>query len=156
MSIEKDIGQKAFRNPYHKLIVNLHYSSSWLLNNHSRLLKPFDLTVPQFNVLQILKSNHPEPSSINYIIERMLDKMSNATRLVDKLCAKGLVSKTNSARDKRAVDVILTEKGLEILEELDHIHEKIESFASNLMENETLIINNLLEKIQTQNSSSKE
>lgn len=120
MSIETDIKQTTpFRTPYHRVLVNLIYTSNWITNSQTYLLKPFKLTLQQYNVLRILRGQHPNPIKVADITERMLDKMSNASRLVDKLVAKQLVVRTECPSDRRAVDVIVTGKGMELLAKLD-------------------------------------
>uniref|UniRef100_UPI003B3BD09D MarR family winged helix-turn-helix transcriptional regulator n=1 Tax=Spirosoma sp. TaxID=1899569 RepID=UPI003B3BD09D len=120
MSIENDIKQTTpFRTPYHRVMVNLIYTSNWISDSQMRVLKPFKLTLQQYNVLRILRGQYPNPIKVADITERMLDKMSNASRLVDKLVAKQLVQRTECPSDRRAVDVIITEKGLNLLTKLD-------------------------------------
>lgn len=119
MRIEEEIKQNTFRSPLHRVIVNLIYTNNWLMHSQMRLLKPFGLTQPQYNVLRILRGQHPNPVRINDITERMLDKMSNASRLVDKLVSKKLVDRTECPSDRRAVDVVITNKGLAILTKID-------------------------------------
>ena len=120
MSIETDIKQSApFKSSYQRVIVNLIYTANWLTGNQTQLLKPSKLTLQQYNVLRILRGQFPNPIKVSDITERMLDKMSNASRLVDKLVVKKLVLRTECPSDRRAVDVIITEKGLELLKQLD-------------------------------------
>ncbi|MEZ0610636.1 MarR family winged helix-turn-helix transcriptional regulator [Fibrella sp. WM1] len=119
MRIEDEIRQATFRSPLHRVIVNLMFTNNWLVHSQMRLLKPFGLTLPQYNVLRILRGQHPNPVRINDITERMLDKMSNASRLVDKLVDKKLVDRTECPSDRRAVDVIITDKGLALLTKID-------------------------------------
>ena len=112
MSIETDIKQTLpFRTSYQRVMVNLIYTSNWLTASQMQLLKPFGLTLQQYNVLRILRGQFPDPVKVSDITERMLDKMSNASRLVDKLVAKKLVLRTECPSDRRAVDVVITEKG---------------------------------------------
>lgn len=119
MSIESDIRQTAFSSSYHRLLVNILYSSNWLGNSQMRLLKPYGLTSQQFNVLRILRGRFPDPVKVNEITERMLDKMSNASRLVDKLLVKKLAERTECPSDRRAVNVVITQKGLDLLTKID-------------------------------------
>lgn len=123
MKIEEEIKQTQFKSPLHRLIVNLMYTNNWLADSQMRLLKPFGLTVPQYNVLRILRGQHPQPVKINDITERMMDKMSNASRLVDKLVLKKLVLRTECPSDRRAVDVLIGEKGLVLLKKIDEAQE---------------------------------
>lgn len=120
MSIEIDIKQTTpFRTPYHRVLVNLIYTSNWVGDSQMRILKPFGLTLQQYNVLRILRGQSPNPVKVSDITERMLDKMSNASRLVDKLVLKKLAQRTECPSDRRAVDVVITEKGLSLLRQLD-------------------------------------
>lgn len=120
MGINQDIKQvKEFRSPYEKLVVNILYTNSWLLDQQNQLFKAFGITTPQYNVLRILRGQYPQPCTVNTIIDRMLDRMSNASRIVDRLETKGLVERTVCATDRRAKDVLMTEKGLQLLEEVD-------------------------------------
>ena len=148
MSIETDIKQSKFRNAYHKMALNLIYTTSWLANSQACLLKPYDLTTQQYNVLRILRGQHPNPVRVNDIIERMLDKMSNASRLVDKLLLKGLVKRTECPHDRRAVDVVITDSGLAILAELDNMQGEWEQKLQNLTEDEAYSLSSLLDKLR--------
>ncbi|WP_341225902.1 MarR family transcriptional regulator [uncultured Arcticibacterium sp.] len=119
MTLEKDIKQtKAFKNPVEKTFVNIMFTNNRICDLQYKTLKNQDLTFQQYNVLRILKGHHPEPITINGIIERMLDKMSNASRLVDKLVQKEYVSRDFRADDRRACDVTITQKGLAFLEKV--------------------------------------
>ncbi len=152
MPIEKDIKQSGFNNPYHKLTVNLMYTNGWLNNQYAKILKPYHITEPQYNVLKILNQIYPQSASINFIIERMLDKMSNVSRLVDKLIAKQLVVKVKSTQDLRSVNVALTTNGLRILQELNNkiIESETNFIKLNDSELDSLII--LLEKLRKNKS----
>lgn len=120
MGILEDIKQsKDFKSPYEKLLVNVLYTSSWLLDQQGKVFKNHGITSPQYNVLRILRGQFPDPCTVNTIIDRMLDKMSNASRIVDRLELKGLVARTVCESDRRAKDVVITEKGLQVLEEVD-------------------------------------
>ena len=120
MGIEEDIKQgKAYDNPIEKLIVNIMFTNSWLMDQQGQIFKPFGLTAPQYNVLRILRGQYPEPCTVNTLIERMIDRMSNASRIVDRLEVKQLVERTVCEKDKRAKDVLITESGLLLLEKVD-------------------------------------
>jgi DNA-binding MarR family transcriptional regulator len=126
MSIESDIRQATFTSSYHRLVVNILYSGNWLSNGQMRALKPFGITLQQFNVLRILRGRFPDPVKVNEITERMLDKMSNASRLVDKLLVKKLVERTECPSDRRAVNVVITQKGLDLLAKIDQSQSPVE------------------------------
>jgi MarR family transcriptional regulator, 2-MHQ and catechol-resistance regulon repressor len=148
MSIENDIQQKTFKNPYQKVIINLMYTHSWLTGHQAKRLKPFGLTVQQYNVLRILRGQHPRPATVNLIIERMIDKMSNASRLVDKLLAKKLVERRVCPQDRRAVDVLITEEGLNLLAKIDVLQAEWEKTFSGLSPDEALQLSDLLDKMR--------
>ncbi|MEA5428164.1 MarR family winged helix-turn-helix transcriptional regulator [Arcicella lustrica] len=148
MSIEKDIKQKSFKNVYQKVAVNLMYTDSWLLNHYTQLLKPYNLSDKQYFVLKILSESHPNAVSVNFIIERMLDKMSNASRLVDKLVEKKLVVKVRSKIDKRSMNVAITPKGLLLVDELNKKVALWEANYSKLTKEEIKVLHNLLNKMR--------
>lgn len=151
MSIETDIKQTLpFRTPYHRVLVNLIYTNNWVMDSHMRILKPFKLTVQQFNVLRILRGQHPNPIKVADITERMLDKMSNASRLVDKLVTKQLVQRTECPSDRRAVDVVITDTGLELLSKLDvYLTEWSELQRIKLTEEEAVLLSQLLDRLRS-------
>ena len=150
MSIETDIKQTTpFRTPYHRVMVNLIYTSNWITDSQMRVLKPFRLTIQQYNVLRILRGQYPNPIKVADITERMLDKMSNASRLVDKLVAKELVLRTECPSDRRAVDVIITDKGLELLAKLDGSQtEWSDVQKQKLSEEEATVLSQLLDRLR--------
>lgn len=121
MGITQDIKQgKDFKSAYEKLIVNILYTQSWVLDQENQLFKKHGITAPQYNVLRILRGQYPEPCTVNTIIERMLDRMSNASRIVDRLETKNLVERKVCKSDRRAKDVVITSEGLSLLERVDH------------------------------------
>ncbi len=120
MGIEDDLKQgKEYENPYEKLIVNIMFTNSWLMDQQNQIFKPFGITAPQYNVLRILRGQYPEPCTVNTLIERMIDRMSNASRIVDRLESKSLVERTVCKTDRRAKDVLVTERGLLLLDKVD-------------------------------------
>ena len=151
MSIETDIKQSTpFKTPYHRVMVNLIFTSNWMAASQMQMLKPFGLTLQQYNVLRILRGQYPEPVKVSDITERMLDKMSNASRLVDKLLAKNLVLRTECPSDRRAVDVVITDKGLALLDKLDiHQTEWSDKQRSKLTEEEAIYLSQLLDRIRS-------
>ena len=150
MSIETDIKQNApFRTPYQRVMVNLMYTSNWIATNQTQLLKPSGLTPQQYNVLRILRGQYPNPVKVSDITERMLDKMSNASRLVDKLVLKKLVLRTECPSDRRAVDVVITEKGMELLSKIDvHMDEWSDNQRKKLTEEEAIHLSQLLDRLR--------
>ncbi|WP_317233057.1 MULTISPECIES: MarR family winged helix-turn-helix transcriptional regulator [Pontibacter] len=148
MKIEDEIKQSAFKSEYHKAYINLLYTSNWLEQEQSNLFKPFGVTLPQYNVLRILRGQHPKPATVSLLIERMLDKTSNASRIVDKLEAKELVTRKQCPNDRRTVDVLITDKGLALLKEMDTLDGGSKTGIRNLTEQETTELNRLLDKIR--------
>ena len=148
MKLEQAIKQKRFRSPYEKLIVNILFTSAWLNGVHGRRLKAFGLTWQQYNVLRILRGQHPSPATINLLKDRMLDKMSNASRLVEKLRLKGLAERNSCASDRRAVDVKITPAGLDLLAEIDAVSGEWETEFHALDTREADRLNDLLDKLR--------
>ena len=132
MTIEAAIKQKKFSSPYHKLIINLTYTANWIMNKQMEVLRPFDLSPQQYNVLRILKGSHPTPMRIQDITERMLDKTSNTSRLVDKLAAKNRVIKQPRKDDRRACNIMITAEGLDLLEKATPMIAAIEKFMHQI------------------------
>ena len=148
MGIAEDIKQKKFKNEFSKAVINLLFTNSWLNEKQSKFFKQHDLTMAQYNVLRILRGQHPTPVTVNLIIDRMLDRMSNASRIVDKLEKKGLVVRTQCKKDRRAVDVLISDEGLRILEFLDKELQSWEDGMKNLSEDECAQLNQLLDKMR--------
>lgn len=148
MRIEEAIQQKEFKDPYNKAIVNILYTNSFLVSKQSVLFKPFDLSPEQYNVLRILKGQKGTPITVSSIQERMLNRMSNASRLVEKLKQKGLIIRTECPVDRRQVDVVITEKGLEVLAKIESEMSGLSKSIVNLNEQELETLNALLDKLR--------
>ncbi|MFT2008495.1 MarR family winged helix-turn-helix transcriptional regulator [Pontibacter sp. 13R65] len=148
MRIEEEIKQEQFRNEYQKAYINLLYTSSRLQVEQAALFKPFGLTLPQFNILRILRGQYPKPATISLLIERMMDKTSNASRIVDRLEAKELVTRKQCPEDRRTVDVLITEKALALLQKMDECAGSGRTGINNLSETEAQELNRLLDKIR--------
>lgn len=148
MKIEEAIQQKAFKDVYNKAVVNLLYTQSYIVSKQSSLFKPFGLSPEQYNVLRILKGQNGNPITVSSIQERMLNKMSNASRLVEKLKQKGFINREECPRDRRQVDVIITEQGTEVLQKLEEKIYKLNRELIQLDEQEIELLNNLLDKLR--------
>ncbi|MBK6400231.1 MAG: MarR family transcriptional regulator [Bacteroidia bacterium] len=148
MELEKEINQKKFRNESHKLMVNIIYTFNWLNGQQSDFLKPFDITYQQFNVLRILRGQQMQPASIKLIRERMLDKMSDASRIVEKLRMKGLVERHICQHDRRSCQVFITQKGMDLLSKIDTNEVKQTDLMIALSEKEKMELNLLLDKLR--------
>ncbi len=148
MSINEDIKQKEFKSAYSKAMINIIYTNNWLSQQSQEIFKSYGITTPQFNILRILRGQFPKASTVNLLIERMLDKSSNASRIVDKLEVKGLVIRKQCPSDRRAVDVYISEQGLKLLEEMDMKMESIEQENNHLSEQECEELSRLLDKMR--------
>lgn len=148
MGIEKDINQQQFKNAKQKAVINLLFSYGWVIERIKRFLAKEDITHQQYNILRILRGSYPEPLSTLQIRERMLDKMSDTSRIVDRLVAKQLVKKRICEQDKRLVDVTITEKGQKLLNELDAQDDHMQSIMANLTDGEAETLSTLLDKLR--------
>ena len=151
MGIEKDIQQTKFRNAHQKAAINLIYTLSWMRDKTRCIFDAEDITSQQFNILRILRGSYPQPLSTLQIRERMLEKMSDTSRIVDRLIAKGLVKKVTCKTDRRLVDVIITDKGKKLLERLDEKQDLIDGVLGNLSEKDANILSDLLDQIRDGN-----
>ena len=146
--IEDAIQQKEFKNPFNKAVVNLLFTHSYLVTAQNSMLKPHDLSPEQYNVLRILRGQNGVPTTVSSIQDRMLNKMSNASRLVEKLKTKDLVRRDECPTDRRQVDILITEKGLQLLAVLEkQVDESHKSFL-HLSEEEVTQLNDLLDKLR--------
>ncbi|MFD2785446.1 MarR family winged helix-turn-helix transcriptional regulator [Hymenobacter rubripertinctus] len=148
MRIEDEIKQPVFKDDFQKAYINLIFTAGWLEQQQRAFFKDYDLTLPQFNVLRILRGQHPKPATVNLLIERMLDKTSNASRIVDKLEAKQLVTRTVCPSNRRAVDIRITETGLQLLLRLDALLATQQIGLQHLTPEEAAQLSNLLDKIR--------
>jgi MarR family transcriptional regulator, 2-MHQ and catechol-resistance regulon repressor len=151
MSIDRDIQQSRFVNSRHKALINILYTYGWALERIKNILADHGITHQQFNILRILRGSYPKPLSTLQIRERMLDKMSDTSRIVDRLILKGLAQKSTSSVDHRLVDVLITEKGRDILSEIDEGPDIISEVMSNVSEEEMEELSELLDKIRHSN-----
>ena len=150
MGIEKDINQRKFKSEYQKAIINLIYTYNWTTEKLKHIFDKEGITGQQFNILRILRGSD-KPLSTLQIRERMLDKMSDTSRIVDRLVLKELVKKNTCEKDKRLVDVTISDKGKRLLHKMDAFEPEIEAVVKSLTEEEAATFNNLLDKIRQQN-----
>jgi DNA-binding MarR family transcriptional regulator len=148
MKLEDEIKQKSFQSPYHRMELNIIFTASWLQTMHARIFKPFGVTPQQYNVLRILRGQGINPASVGLIQERMLDRSSNASRLVDKLVLKKLVDRKVCPKDRRQVDIRITENGLKLLREMDEIIDDQQEDLKSLTEQEAKLLGDLLDKLR--------
>lgn len=148
MGIDKDIQQAKFRNVYQKASINLIYTTGWMRDKTKYIIDAEDITPQQFNILRILRGSHPQPLSTMQIREKMIEKMSDTSRIVDRLIAKGLVKKVICKADRRLVDVIISDKGKKLLERLDLRQDEMDRVLGTLTEKEAATLSDLLDKIR--------
>lgn len=147
MTLEKKIQQAKFKSQNHKLGVNLLYTShriSYLLHQQ---FKDLEITHQQYNILRILRGQYPNPCNLRLLKERIIDRMSDVSRIVDKLITKGFVERKENKTDRRNVELLITDKGMAILESLDHIDNSFDELFKNLNKDEIKQLNTLLDKL---------
>lgn len=148
MTPEEQLKSGKFVNEPHRLRVNLLYSAAWFSDKMHAFLKKHDITQQQFNVLRILRGQAPEPISTKEIRERMIVTNADTSRLVDRLCAKGLITKQPCPHDGRLVQVFIADKGKELLGMIDKELYLLDEELSNLSEKEMQVLNQLLNKMR--------
>lgn len=149
MKIQDEIRQSKFKNQYQKAALNVLFTASWMNKINSDALKDYKISIQQFNVLRILRGMHPKPASVKILTERMLDKMSNASRLVDKLIAKKLVVRKACPGDRRQVDVFITELGMKTVEEASiTLEDSLFNSVNGITEEEAALLSDLLDRMR--------
>jgi DNA-binding MarR family transcriptional regulator len=148
MRIEEEIQSNKFEDNYHKAVINISYTSGWLNNVLRDKFEKHNLTQQQFNILRILRGQYPKPATVNLLKERMIDKMSDASRIVDRLVQKGLVSRCTNTRDRRAVDIRISDAGIDILDKMDKDFRTKDILKNNLSEEEAAKLSDLLDKLR--------
>lgn len=142
----KETKSPRYESAFHEVLVNVSFTNNWINDKIKQAVSPYDITSQQFNVLRILRGQYPNPSTINLIKSRMLDKMCDASRIVDRLVQKDLIVKKINAIDKRAVDIIINEKGTSLLKKMDGEVSLSAILNSNLDKEEAEQLNKLLDK----------
>ncbi|MBE7177781.1 MAG: MarR family transcriptional regulator [Mucilaginibacter polytrichastri] len=148
MQIEEEIKTTKFENVFHKAVINLAFTNGWIQNKLRISLDNYGITQQQFNVLRILRGQYPRPSTVNLLKDRMLDKMSDASRITDRLVQKGLISRSVNEKDRRAVDILINDAGLELLARLDTEVQTTSIVQQNITEEEAEMLNRLLDKVR--------
>lgn len=146
--MEQEIHQSKFKSEFQKLYLNILYTGNWIHLRQVRVFKKFQLTPQQYNLLRILRGRAPQAATIQYLTDRMLDRSSNASRLVDKLLAKGLVERHACPTNRRAVDVTITDKGQALLKEIDVLEKGWEKSLANVTLDEANQVNAILDKLR--------
>jgi DNA-binding MarR family transcriptional regulator len=149
MSIESEVKQEKFESEHQKAAVNILFTGSWLYNINAAFLKNFNITPEQFNVLRILRGSHPKPMRLADVSCRMIDKSSNATRLVEKLRQKNLVRREICKSNRRQVDISITEKGLSLLAKIDKSSERWAVTLKSITQAEAKELNRILDRLRS-------
>lgn len=145
-TIEEHLITKPIKDPYVRVFLNVMFTGVWLQQKMGQSLKPFDITEPQYNVLRILRGQHGEAMNLYEIQNRMIQKMSNVSRLIDKLVAKKLVTRKECKDNRRRVDITITQKGLDLLDSLDPVIEPLfKAMSANLTKEQAKSIGDLLD-----------
>ena len=151
MKLEEEIKQEKFKSEHHKLMINILFTSSWLQRMQLSLLRPFDLTPPQYNILRILRGAKGELLNLGEITSRMIDRSSNTSRLIDKLVIKKWVSRKTCPDDRRQSEICITKEGLKVLEQLDKPIDSITEQFHFLSVKESKEVNQFLDQLRNQN-----
>jgi DNA-binding MarR family transcriptional regulator len=148
MKIEEEIKQSKFSSPHQKAVINLIFTANWLFGKQQELFKPFGITAQQFNILRILKGQHPKGISATEIKSRMLDRNSDMSRMLERLAAKQLIERKACPSDKRAADVFITVQGLTLLETIQLKQQELDTILA-LSPAEATQLSNLLDKCRS-------
>lgn len=149
MGIEQDVKQSKFTSEHQKAVVNILFTSSWLNNKNSTYFKKYNISAEQFNVLRILRGSHPKPMRLADVAERMIEKNSNCTRLVEKLRQKGLVNRQLCESNRRQVDISITPSGLKLLAEIDKDQDHWLPTQKAISKAEAAELNRILDKLRS-------
>ena len=150
MRIEEAIKQDNFSSPKHRASINIIFTAGWLNQEAAQVLRPYDISVQQFNILRILRGQKGKPATVKLLTERMLDKMSNASRLVEKLRKKGYVERTECPDDRRRVDIHITSAGLEVCEQSSAAMDaNMHRSFDKLTEEQANLLNELLDQLRS-------
>lgn len=148
MSLEEDIKQEKFQSEHQKASINILYTGSWLYNINASYLKKFGITPEQFNVLRILRGSHPTTMMLSEVTYRMIDKSSNCTRLVEKLRLKNFVNREICEKNRRQVDISITDKGLQLLKKIDSDMPAWSKEVEKISKIEAKELNRILDKLR--------
>ena len=148
MRLEDELKQKEFKSPYQKGYLNILFTANWLENQSKDFFQQYDLTNQQYNVLRILRGHSPEPATVGYLKERIIDKMCDVSRIVERLRIKELIERKTCKEDRRSVDIVITPKGQDLLKKIDTQIDTMNAALHNLTDSELEQLNTLLDKIR--------
>ena len=146
-TIEEIIKQKKFADEYQRAFIGMAYLSNTTDYIQQQFFKEYDITPQQYNALRILRGQHPKPATVGLIKERMIDRNSDASRIVERLRKAGYVERVTCENDRRAVDVVINDKGLALLKKIDPHINNIDEPLKMLDKDEIVILNTLVDKI---------
>jgi len=152
-AIEELIQQTKFKSEHHRSVVSLIYAGNLINDYHNAHFKKHGISGQQYNVLRILRGQHPKPATVSLIRERMLDKNSDASRIVERLRKAELIERLTCPKDRRAVDVLITKKGLDLLAKIDVEQKEAIDPIKCLTVAEVKQLNLLLDKVLTKYAS---
>lgn len=148
MRIEEEIKQSSFKSEYEKAVINILFTGNWLNLRQSQVFKSFGITTQQYNVLRILRGRKGEAATVKLLNERMLDKSSNVSRLVDKLVQKKWAVRKFNTSDRRQVDIFITQDGMDLLEQIKEETSGLDQLLSGLGREKLAQLNDTLDKIR--------
>jgi len=146
-TVEEIIQQKKFHDDYQRAYIGMAFLYNQIEYLHQQLFKEYDVTPQQYNALRILRGQYPKPATVGLIKERMIDRNSDASRIVERLRKANFVERVTCENDRRAVDVIITEKGLALLKKIDLVIYDLKEPLKVLDQNEVAEFNTILDKI---------
>jgi DNA-binding MarR family transcriptional regulator len=146
--IHEEIQQKSFRNHHQEVQLNIIFTATWLQSKHAEIFKKHGLSAQQYNVLRILRGSHPEELSLGSIKSRMVDRMSDTSRIVDRLHKTGLVKRVTDLSDRRVAKIAITEKGLKLLSDMDKEEIALDGITENISFEDASILSELLNKLR--------
>lgn len=149
MRLEDEIKQKEFKSIHQKGYLNILFTANWLENQSKDFFSQYDLTNQQYNVLRILRGRFPEPATVGYLKERIIDRMCDVSRIVERLRIKGFIERKTCKEDRRSVDIIITQKGQDLLTNIDGKIDNMNNALHNLTDSELEQLNTLLDKIRS-------
>lgn len=148
MKLEEELKVKRFKHAHHSSQVNIIYTAGWLNAYMIKSMRPYGISPQQYNILRILRGRGEEPSTVSLLIERMLEKTSNASRLVEKLRTKGLVERRECPADRRQVDIVITQAGMDLLARIDREQKIDDHLVTALTDEEAQTLTTLLDKVR--------
>lgn len=145
----QDAIKSNFKNEYQKARINIHYTHNYISNQLIQIIKPLKLSPTQFNILRILRGQYPNNTSIGLLKERMIDKNSDVSRVIDRMLAKKLVVRKECKQDRRQKDIQISQLGLNYLSKIDERENELDLKMQKLSLEEVIELNNLLDKIRS-------